>query len=201
METMHTTTELPPPALPLIARDVAVPVNEPLGLADAFGAQLMVGDVVTALFRGPELRPVLVRGVVTGAEGRSVLVVPAAYGGPLLDGAVLPAGEAFTAQPSLVVRQDELVPCTDFGARPVEVLAHRDAHESDLVLGDTVAFAHVGMFGCLGRGRGMIVTATGHGLEVEADTDCRVSAFDLTVRTGERIACAPLGTVRLGAGG
>jgi hypothetical protein len=201
METMNTTTELPPLDLPLTARDVDVPVPEKLEVADAFGAQLHPGDAVTALFRGPELRPVLVRGVVTGAEGGSVLAVPSAYGGPLLDGTVLAAGEAFAAEPELVVRQDDLIPCTDFHAGSLEVLAHCDAHESHLALGDTVAFAVVGMFGCLGWGRGMIVTATGHGLEVEADTDCRVSDFDLTVRTGERIACAPMGTVRLGAGG
>ncbi|GGG67995.1 hypothetical protein GCM10011374_35380 [Kocuria dechangensis] len=198
---MNTTTELPPLALPLTARDVDVPVPEKLELADAFGAQLHPGDAVTALFRGPELRPVLVRGVVTGAEGGSVLVVPAAYGGPLLDGTVLTAGETFAAEPELVVRQDDLIPCTDFHAGPVEVLAHRDAHTFDLSSGDTVAFAVVGMFGCLGWGRGRIVAETGRGVEIEADTDCRVSAFDLTVRTGERIACASMWTVRLGAGG
>jgi hypothetical protein len=105
--------------------------------------------VVTALFRGPELRPALIRGIVVGTEDGHVLVEPAAYGGPLLDGTVLTAGEAFTAEPSLVVHQGELIPCTVFGAGPVQVLAHRDAHEFDLASRDTVVFAHVGMFGCL----------------------------------------------------
>ena len=62
------------------------PAATPLDLADAFGAALHVGDTVTALLRGPELRAALVPARVVGRDVSGVQLDPLRAGTTLLDG-------------------------------------------------------------------------------------------------------------------
>lgn len=169
-----------------------------LELDDAFGRQLRVGDVVTAVFRGPEMVPVLVPARVTGRAGYKVEIDPLADGPTLLDGTVITAGERQVRSADLVVRETGRDGSEHVVAGRQMMLPARDARGEFLSLGETVAFGFSGLYGTLCWGRGRLAATRATGVEVVVDADYGSANFFLQISAGQSVICPPAQVVRMG---
>jgi hypothetical protein len=174
------------------------PAPSPLHLADSFGADLHVGDVVTALFRGPEMVPALVPARVVGCSVSGVLLDPLAAGPRLLDGTEVTPGQHLSCPPAELVLDDRTARGADLETEWA-MIGHFDATEECLAIGDTVAFAIGGTFGSLHWGRGQIVSCTETLLSVVAGADYKTALFDPFVTAGEQVRIWSPRTVRVGS--
>lgn len=174
------------------------PAATPLDLADAFGAALHVGDTVTALLRGPELRAALVPARVVGRDVAGVQLDPLRAGTTLLDGTPVAPGHLISCAPERLVRLDRPArvgdPFTDWDS-----IGHFDATDEMLADGDTVAFAlGAGYLGEYSWGRGVITGCTETMLWVASDADYDTSVFDRFVLAGEQLRIWSPRAVRVG---
>lgn len=174
------------------------PAPTPLDLSDAFGAPLHVGDIVTALFRGPEMVPAMVPARVVGRSVSGVLLDPLVAGPRLLDGTEVMPGQHLSCPPAELVLDDRVTRATGLETEWA-MIGHFDATEEFLAIGDTVAFAIGGTFGSLHWGRGVITGCTETLLWVTADAEYRTALFDPFVAAGEQVRISSPRTVRVGA--
>jgi len=194
--TTETLAVLDMPASRTAVRTHAAAAVEPLGAADAFGARLRTGDIVVALFRGPEMSPAPVRATVIGIDGTTLRIDPLTECGPLLDGTAVAPGAELDCPAALVVLGDRTVrrPGPDTARATA---GHRDGAGQVLALGDSVALPLGGAFGDHGWARGQIIACTGTALVVRADADYRIPSIERFVSAGQELRIAPAGTVRV----